>query len=174
MKKLVHSFLVVSYELFMRIIFSLPRYELCNSIKSFFLKLNGAKIGKRTIFYPGVWIAPGRNFVVGDDVDFALDVVVTSGGGVLIGDRVLIGYRTQILSTNHVIPKDLQRIFGAGHEKKQVVIESDVWIGANCIIIPGVTIGEGSVIAAGSVVTKNVEPFTVVGGTPAKKIKDRD
>ena len=174
MKKLIHSFLVVTYELFVRIVFSLPRYGFCNRFKSIFLILNGAKIGKRTVFYPGVWIAPGRNFIVGDDVDFALDVLVTTGGGVSIGDRVLIGYRTQILSTNHVIPKGLQRIFGAGHEKKQVIIENDVWIGANCIIVPGVTIGQGAVIAAGSVVTKTVEAFTVVGGVPAKKIKDRD
>jgi len=174
MKKWLHSFLVVSYELVMRLVFSLPRYSVCNKVKSFFLTLNGAKIGKRVIFYPGVWIAPGKNFVVGDDVDFALDVLVTTGGGVQIGDRVLIGYRSQILSTNHFIPKDHNYIFGAGHEKKSVAIENDVWIGANCIIVPGVTIGEGAVVAAGSVVTKAVEAFTIVGGIPAKLIKKRD
>ena len=158
----------------MKLLFSLPRYDFFNKIKSIFLTINGATIGNRPTFYPGVWIAPGRNFVVGDDVDFALDVLVTTGGGVHIGDRVLIGYRTQILSTNHIIPKNKNNIFSAGHEKKQVIIENDVWIGANCIIVPGVTIGEGSVIAAGSVVTKPVDPFTVVGGVPAKLIKSRN
>jgi acetyltransferase-like isoleucine patch superfamily enzyme len=55
-----------------------------------------------------------------------------------------------------------------------VIIEDDCWVGANSIILPGVTIGQGSIIAAGSVVTKDVEAFSIVGGVPAKKIKDRD
>ena len=138
MKKWFHGFLVVSYELFMRLAFLLPRYSLCNRVTSLFLMMNGAKVGKRPTFYPGVWIAPGRGLVVGDDVDFALDVLVTTGGGVLIGDRVLIGYRSQILSTNHFIPKDHNYIFGAGHEKKSVAIENDVWIGAGARVLSGV------------------------------------
>ena len=93
--------------------------------------------------------------------------------GINIGDRVLVGYRTQILSTNHVIPDDTGRIFSAGHDKKPVVIENDVWIGANCIIVAGVTIGEGAVLAAGSIVTKDVLAFSVYGGVPAKLIKNR-
>lgn len=173
MKNQLHQFLVVSYEFCMTIVFSLPRYSFFNKIKRFFLSLNGAKIGNRTTFYPGVWIAPGRNLIVGDDVDFALDVLITTGGGVTIGNRVLIGYRTQILSTNHVIPDKSRRIFDSGHEKKPVLIDDDVWIGANCIILPGVTIGEGAVIAAGSIVTKSVNPFSIVAGVPAKVIKSR-
>jgi acetyltransferase-like isoleucine patch superfamily enzyme len=55
-----------------------------------------------------------------------------------------------------------------------VKIGSDCWVGANCIIMPGVTIGDGAVIAGGSVVTKNVEAFTIVGGVPAKIIKSRN
>jgi len=170
----LHGFFVVAYETILQMLFCLPRFKIFNLFKSFFLTLCGAKIGKRVIFYPGVWIAPGRWLVVGDDVDFALDVIVTTGGGVHIGNRVLIGYRTQILSTNHIIPNNHHRIFEAGHEKKQVIIGDDVWIGANCIIVPGIEIGEGAVVAASSVVTKSVEPFTVVGGVPAKKIRDRN
>jgi acetyltransferase-like isoleucine patch superfamily enzyme len=64
-------------------------------------------------------------------------------------------------------------IFDAGHQNKKVTIANDVWIGANCIILPGVNIGEGAVVAAGSVVTKNVEPFSIVAGIPAKFIKQR-
>lgn len=174
MKNFFHVLLVISYEFLMTLLFSLPRYHFCSSLKAAFLRILGAEIGKKPTFYPGVWITPARNLFVGDNVDFALDVLITTGGGVTIGDRVLIGYRTQILSTNHNIPNHRKPIFGSGHNKKPVVIENDVWIGANCIILPGVTIGEGAVIAAGSVVTKSVLPFTIVAGVPAKAIKQRD
>jgi acetyltransferase-like isoleucine patch superfamily enzyme len=166
--------LVVCFELVMKLLFSLPRFKSLNFIKGVFLKLLGAKIGSNVIFYPGVWIAPGRNLVLGDDVDLALDVLITTSGGVEIGNRTLIGYRTQIISGNHRVPENRDRIFGAGHDYGHVVIGADCWVGANCIIMPGVTIGEGSIVAGGSVVTKNVEKFTIVGGVPAKKIKSRD
>lgn len=134
----------------------------------------GAKVGRRVVFYPGLWIFTGRNLTLGDDVDLAKGVLLTTDGGVAIGDRVLIGYRTQILSGNHRVPPIPARIFDAGHLKGPVSIGNDVWIGANCVIVAGVTIGEGAVVAAGSVVTKNVDPYTFVGGVPAKFIKARD
>lgn len=161
------------YETLMQFLFALPRFRFLSYLKSVFLCLVGAKIGKRVVFYPGVWICTGRNLIVGDDVDFAKDVLVTTDGGVSIGDRVLIGYRTQILSSNHNVPPKSERIFSAGHSKAPVVIEKDVWIGANCIILPGVTVGEGAIIAAGSVVTKNIPPFVYVAGIPARIIKER-
>ena len=171
---MLHKFLVVSYEFIMKIIFSFPRYFFFNAVKSAFLRLVGANLGKRIIYYPGVWVAPGRNLIIGDDVDLALDVVITTGGGVSIGDRALIGYRTQILSTNHIIPENRGRVFGSGHEGKMVIIGADVWIGCNAIVLPGVTIGEGAIVAAGSVVTKNIEPYSIVGGNPARVIRMRD
>lgn len=169
---MLKSILVISYEMTARLVFSLPRYSFFNFIKKYFLLLVGARIGVRPVFYPGVWIAPGRNLVVGDDVDFALDVLVTTGGGVTIGDRVLIGYRTQILSTNHAI-NGREPIFSSGHVKQPVCIKNDVWIGASSIILPGVSIGEGAVVAAGSVVTKDVPAFAIVAGVPAKLIRYR-
>lgn len=169
----VHNLLVINYELIMKVLFSLPRFRAFNYLKALFLILNGAQIGAGVIFYPGLWIAPGRGLKIGDHVDFALGVIVTTSGGVKIGNRVLIGYRAQILSINHGIPQNQGRIFNAGHIKGPIIIGDDVWIGANAIILPGVSIGEGAVIAAGSVVTKNVDPFTIVGGNPAKLIKSR-
>ncbi len=167
------SFVVVSYEFLQQLLFVLPRYKFLGVLKAGFLRLNGAKVGKRCTFYPRVWIAPGRNLVLGDDVDLALDVLITTSGGVEIGDRTLIGYRAQIISANHHIPIKPAPIFGAGHDKEKVTIGSDVWIGGNSIILPGVIIGDGAVIAGGSVVSKDVEAYTVVGGVPAKFIKER-
>ena len=166
--------MVVTAEWLMEIIMSLPRYRTLNLIKKCYLSaLFGAKIGKRTIFYRGVWIFTGRNVVIGDDVDIAKGVIITTDGGVEIGDRTLIGYRTVILSSNHVIP-EVGRIFDAGHDKKKVTIGSDVWIGANCTILPGVTIGSGAVVAAGSVVTKDLIANTIYAGVPAKPIRTRN
>jgi len=133
----------------------------------------GAKVGNRITYYPRIKLSPGTNLILGDQVDLAWGVLITTGGGVEIGDRTLVGYNTQIFSANHVIPPRPQQIFISGHEKKKVTIGKDVWIGAGCIILPGVTVGEGAVVAGGSVVTKDVAPFTIVGGNPAKVIKER-
>ena len=151
----------------------LPRFRLCNLLKSFVLRMAGARIGKRVVFYPGVWVMTGRRLVLGDDVDLAKDVIITTDGGVTIGDRVLVGHRTQILSLNHVVPPAGERIFDSGHEGKPVSIGSDVWIGANSLILPGVSIGDGAVVAAGAVVTRNVPRNAVVAGVPATIIRER-
>lgn len=171
--KFLRPFLVVSYEALLHLLFGLPRYRMLNKLKSAFLRMNGAKIGKRVMYYPGVWITSGRNLVVGDDVDFALGVIITTTGGLVIGDRTLIGYRAQLLSTNHKVPEQRGQVFGAGHIGKPIVIGCDVWIGAGAIILPGVNIGDGAVVAAGSVVTKSVAPFAIIAGVPAKVIRER-
>lgn len=168
------SFIVISYETVMVLLFSLPRYRTLNAIKSLFLRLNGAIVGKRVVFYPGVWIAPGRNLVIGDDVDLALNVLIETSGGVTIGERTLIGYGAKIFSRNHHVPPNHGNVFAAGHSMRAVLIGKDVWLGANVIVLPGRTIGDGSVVGAGSVVTKDVPAFTIVAGNPAKLVRVRD
>lgn len=173
MKREFKYFLLISYEFISSIVFSFPRYRLFNPLKKSLLRLVGAKVGRKITFYPGIKIFTGRNLVIGDSVDLSYGVILSTDGGIEIGARTLIGYRSMILTENHKIPEHMGTIFHSGLERKKVVIEEDVWIGANCIILPGVTIGEGSVIAAGSVVTKDVSPFIIVGGVPAKLIKAR-
>lgn len=167
------GFFVVTFEFVMSIAMSLPRYKMFIFFKQLLLRLMGAKFGKGIVIYPGVWITPGRNFVVEDNVDLAKDVLITTSGGVFIGARTLVGYRTQILSSNHSIPPIGQPFPISGDLHLPVKIMNDVWIGANCVITPGVTIEEGAVIAAGSVVTKNVSANAIVGGVPAKLIRYR-
>lgn len=165
---------VVWYETIMRALFALPRFRLLNGMKSIFLRAAGARVGGRVVYYPGVWIsAPVRGLEIGDDVDLAYGVLITTPGGVSIGARTLVGYRTQILSANHVIPPAPGRIFGAGHATAQVRIGADVWIGANCLILPGVSIGEGAVVAGGSIVTKDIPAYAIAAGIPARVIRDR-
>jgi acetyltransferase-like isoleucine patch superfamily enzyme len=165
--------MVVTYETIMGLILGLPRFRCCLLLKTNFLRFSGARIGRRVIIYPGVWIMPGRNLVLGDDVDLAKDVLLMTGGGVSIGARTLVGFRTQIISGNHVIPPVGQRIFNAGRSRKPITIGEDAWIGANCIILPSVSIGNGAVIGAGSVVTKDIPANCIAVGSPAKVIKKR-
>ena len=172
--KTIKQIMVISYETLMSLVLRLPRYSSSLIIKKWFLELVGAKIGKNVIIYPGVWIAPGRNLIVEDYVDISKDVLITTSGGVFIGKRTLVGYRTQILSANHSIPKIGERFPVSGDVYGRVTICKDVWIGANCVITPGITIGEGAVVAAGSVVTKDIAPNSIVGGVPARFIRMRE
>jgi len=169
----MRSIYVALYEIVLCTVFYLPRVPFFSNLKKSFLSLVGAKIGKRPSIYPGAWIFPGKGLIAGDDIDIALGVIITTNGGVRIGNRVLIGYRAQIISANHKIPPMRDKIFDSGHEKKEVIIEDDVWIGANAIILPGVKIGQGAVVAAGSIVNKDVPAYSTVGGVPAKIIKQR-
>ena len=95
-------------------------------------------------------------------------------GKVIIGKNVMMGANVSIIVRNHKfsdvnIPMNMQGF----SEERPVIIEDDVWIGTNVIILPGVKIGNGSIIGAGSVVTKNVDEYTIVGGNPAKILKKR-
>lgn len=167
----MHKILVVVYEWLMRLVFGFPRFILFNLFKKAFLEMRGADIGSGVIFYPGLWITPGNKLKIGDNVNLSKDVIITTQGGVEIGDRTYIGYSSKILSSNHKILESKRGVHLTGKEKKMIKIGSDVWIGANVVITAGVEIGDGSVIAANAVVVKNVDDDSLYGGVPAKKIR---
>lgn len=173
MYKLIKPFFVVSYEFIMNMIFALPRYRIFIFFKKLLLLIMGAKVGKGVVIYPGVWITPGWNLILKDQVDLAKDVLITTSGGVEIGERTLIGYRTQIISSDHTIPPAGNPFPISGDKHAKILIGKDVWIGANCLITSGVTIGDGAVIAGGSVVTKSVPKNAIYAGVPARLIKMR-
>ncbi len=113
-------------------------------------------------------ITLGDNVYIGDFCTISGD-----DGEVIIGKNVLIAAYTLIQAANHNFDRLDIPIMDQGHEPSFVHIEDDVWIGASCVICPGVCIGTGAVIGAGAVVTKDVPPFAVVGGVPAKVIRYR-
>lgn len=125
-----------------------------------------ARRGPRVKLRMPVVIYGAEQLSLGDRIDIGEFTVIRASGGVTIGDRVLIAAGAIITSRGHPIP--LPR-FGVTADAP-VVIADDVWIGAGAIVLPGVTIGEGAVIAAGGVVTANVPPHTVFGGVPARQI----
>lgn len=95
-------------------------------------------------------------------------------GKTLIGNNVMMGPNVCIFTTNHAFDRtDIPMNEQGMSVQRPVVIEDDVWIGANVIILPGVTISKGSIVGAGAVVTKNVPEYAIVGGNPATVIKYR-
>lgn len=92
-------------------------------------------------------------------------------GPVSIGDHVNLAQGITVTALNHIFQKRDQLISQQGISTKKVTIENDVWIGANAVILPGVNIGTHSVVAAGAIVTKDVPPYSLVGGVPAKILK---
>jgi len=113
------------------------------------------------------WITAGANLGVSN---FSF---LAGQGGLKIGDNVRIGPHVVIYASNHIFNNPRIPIVEQGMSCKGITIEDDIWIGAGAIILDGVNIGEGSVIGAGAVVTKDIPPHSIVAGVPARIIKKR-
>jgi len=130
------------------------------------------KIGKNVV------ISPINQVEFGDDIHISSNVyIMTSSNNnstIKIGNDVMIANNVMIIGGNHDISRvDIpMRLQGEG-KQGHIIIDDDVWIGAGSIILTGVKIGKGSVVGAGSVVTKDVQDYTIVAGNPAKVIKTR-
>ena len=112
----------------------------------------------------------GYNIEVGDNFFANYNFIVLDGAKVTIGNNVFIAPNVGLHTAGH--PLDHTTRNQGIEYAKPITIEDDVWIGAGVQVCPGVRIGRGAVIAAGSIVTKDIPPFTLVGGVPAKVIKD--
>lgn len=110
-------------------------------------------------------VVRGKNVKIGKNVVIQTNSLFMSAGGITIEDDVLVAANAQLISNNHA-PEEHQIL-----TCKPVVLKRNCWIGAGATILPGVTVGENAVVAAGAVVTKDVAPNTIVGGNPAKFIK---
>lgn len=110
--------------------------------------------------------------IIKDNVYINKGTTVVSHNKIVISEGVLIGPNVMIFDHNHDREKELSNRGSQHYKSSPIYIEQDVWIGANSVILSGITIGKGSVIAAGSVVTKDVPENTIVGGNPARIIKN--
>lgn len=129
-----------------------------------------AKCGTNVNIYPKSEFSSSVELGNNSDIGYAARL----NGKCIIGNDVIMGPEVIVYTTNHRSDSVDIPIKNQGNtEEKPVVISDGCWICARCIILPGVTIGEGAIVAAGAVVTKDVPPFSVVGGNPAKVIRRR-
>lgn len=142
---------------------------------------NGIRIGENSIVMHGAILhvynfrqMPHSGITIGRDSLVGEYTVIRGQGGVTIGDRVYTSPFTQIIAVNHVFADPGRPFVEQGITAEGIVIEDDVWLGASAVITDGVRIGKGAIVAAGAVVTKDVPPYTVVAGVPARPVRQID
>jgi acetyltransferase-like isoleucine patch superfamily enzyme len=119
-----------------------------------------------TVYHP-------EKLTIGKNSGISSGCQLNAAGGITIGDNVLIGPGTYIWTQNHHFSSSETLIREQGYEYAAVTIGNDVWIAAQCTVLPGLTIADGCVIAAGSVLTRSTSKYTVMAGVPAKQIGTR-
>lgn len=144
------------------------KYHTPEEIVNLFSELTGRKVDKTFRLFPPFYTDCGKNIKIGKNVFINSCCRFQDQGGIEIGDGSLIGHNTTIATLNHDFnPSKRQNL-----TPSPVKIGKNVWIGSDCTILPGVTIGDGAIIGAGSVVTKSIPTNAVAVGNPARVIKE--
>jgi galactoside O-acetyltransferase len=146
----------------------------------FFKGFRNIELGDKIIFGNGCRIfaeSAGKSpaIRIGNNVTFNTNVMVNAdtAGEIVIGDDAMIGPNTVMRSANHRFSDPRVPISRQGHEGGSIAIGAGAWIGANCVLLPGVSVGSGAVIGAGSVVTKSIGDFEIAAGVPCRVIGSR-
>ena len=129
--------------------------------------------GEKVIIFPNVCFINLQNLIVGTNVSIHENSYIDCFGGLKIGDSVAISHNCSILTFDHVIDYSSQNIKDAGAVSEAVCIGSNVWLGAGCRVLKGVKISNGSVVAAGAVLTSPTQKDGIYAGIPAKLIRFR-
>lgn len=143
-------------------------YNEADDVRALFSELIGKKVDDSFLLIPPFFTTGGLDISVGRNVFVNQNCTFYDLGGLDIADDVMIGPNVSIITSGHPIEPSRRRDFVVA---KPIAIGRNVWIAAGATIIGGVTVGENSVVAAGSVVTRDVPPNTLVGGNPAKVIR---
>lgn len=142
-------------------------YHTPEEIRTLMSKLTGREIDESFRMFPPFYTEFGKNIQIGKNVFINSGCRFQDHGGIMIGDGTLIGHNVVLATINH----DLDPQKRGDNILAPITIGERVWIGANATILPGVRIGDGAVVAAGAVVTKDVPENVVVGGIPARVLK---
>jgi len=143
-------------------------YNDADEVRALFSELTGKAVDDSFMLIPPFYTTGGPDITVGRNVFVNQNCTFYDLGGLDIGDDVMIGPNVSLITLGHPIEPSRRR---AGVTAKPIVIGRNVWIAAGATVIGGVTVGENSVVAAGSVVTRDVPPNTLVGGNPARVIR---
>ena len=164
----IHQFMNRMSDEARRITFRLnTAYHTPDEVRGLLSELFGYRVPESLRVFPPFYTDFGRNITVGRDVFINACCHFQDHGGVTIGDGCQIGHNVVFATLNHGLSlEDRQNTYPA-----PIVLGRNVWVGSNATILQGVTVGDNAVIAAGAVVTKDVEPATIVGGVPAKVIR---
>lgn len=136
-------------------------------LRVLFSELTGRPVDESFGLFPPFYTDCGKNIHIGKNVFINMGCKFQDQGGIFIEDGALIGHNVVLATLNHAAsPKDRGSMIPA-----PIRIGKNVWVGANAVILPGVTIGDGAIVAAGAVVNRDVPENTVVGGVPAKVIR---
>ena len=143
-------------------------YHSQEEINGLLCELFGKPVGKGFKMFPPFYTDFGKNTHIGDNVFINACCHFQDHGGIFIGDRCQIGHNVVFATLDHGLKPEERRTMTPA----PIVLGKNVWVGSNSTILQGVTVGDNAVIAAGAVVTKDVAANTVVGGVPARKLKD--
>lgn len=145
-------------------------YHTPKEIRALFSKLIGKQVDASFMIFPPFYTDCGKNITIGKNVFINSNCNFQDQGGIIIGDGSQIGHKVTLATLNHgIAPKDRSTLHAA-----PITIGKNVWIGAAATVVPGVTIGNDSIVGAGSVVIRDVPMRTIVAGVPAKVIREID
>jgi len=164
-------FIFIKYYLIKKIAFFY--FFRLGKLRTKFFTLMMAEAGKNIFIFPPFHCPSPEGIHLKANINISHNCLIGGEGGVFIGNFVMIGPNTCIVSSNHGFLKEDIPMVRQKITSSPIKIEDDVWIGANVIILPGVTIGQGAIVGGGSVVTKNIRPYTIVAGNPAKELRKR-
>jgi maltose O-acetyltransferase len=139
-------------------------------LRKIFLRRRLGACGLNPVFYPNVRITNPELLRIGDFCAFGEGTFLTAGGGIHIGNYVATGPDAKIWSVNHRFDNPDIPWMKQGYEHKPVIIEDDVWLGASVFVKPGVHIGKGAIISAGTVLSRSVPPYAIMAGNPGRVV----
>lgn len=165
----LHHFMRIINEETMRLTFELnSQYHTPEEVREIFSRIIGKPVHKSFLLFPPFYTNCGKNTTVGKGVFINTGCHFQDQGGITLGDGVFLGNNVVLTTMNHDFdPENRRTTYPA-----PIVVGKNVWIASNATVVPGVHIGDGAIVAAGAVVTRDVPPNTIVAGVPARVLRE--